>query len=283
MPGPDPDPLDADELADLADLAEAVARQAARLLLDGLHRDRLEIDTKSTATDMVSEMDRAAERLIVDALIAVRPDDGVMGEEGASRPSASGVTWVIDPLDGTTNYLYRHPGFTVSIAAEHGGRAVAGVVVDVLAGEVFRAMRGGGATRDGRPIAVSSETELGRALVATGFGYQAEQRRHQAAVLAQVLPDLRDIRRMGSAALDLCSVACARVDAYYELSLGPWDFAAGALIAAEAGAVVTDLDGAFPRAAPLLAAPPALAGPLRALLVAAGARHRPQTKENRAP
>jgi myo-inositol-1(or 4)-monophosphatase len=272
-----PDPIS------LTDLAEAAAREAARLLLEGLGRDRLSVETKSTATDMVSEMDRAAEQLIVATLLAARPDDGLLGEEGAHRAGTSGVRWVIDPLDGTTNYLYHHPGFAVSIAAEHEGQAVAGVVIDVMAEDVFRATRGEGATRNGTPITVSGESNLSQALVATGFGYQVDQRRHQAAVLAHVLPDVRDIRRMGSAALDLCSVACGRVDAYYELSLSRWDFAAGALIAAEAGAEVTDLSGAFPGAAPLLAAPPALAGPLRDLLLAAGAEHRPQADGNRAP
>ncbi len=138
--------------------------------------------------------------------------------KGPIVPGTSGVRWVIDPLDGTTNYLYRHPGFAVSIAAEQDGRAVAGVVVDVPTGDVFRATRDGGATRNGTPIHVSDETDLHQALVATGFGYRPDQRRQQAAVLALILDQIRDIRRMGSAALDLCSVACGRVDAYYELS-----------------------------------------------------------------
>ena len=255
---------------ELADLAERAGLAAAELLREGLHRERVEVDTKSTGTDMVTEMDRAAERLIVDALASARPDDGLLGEEGADREGTSGVRWVIDPLDGTTNYLYHHPGFSVSIAAEREGRAVAGVVVDVPTGDVFRAVRNGGATRNGQPIAVSTETNLGQALVATGFGYQPDQRRHQGAVLAALIDRIRDIRRMGSAALDLCSVACGRVDAYYELSLAPWDFAAGALIATEAGAEVMDLTGVFPTASPLLAAPPALAEQLRQLLLHAG-------------
>jgi myo-inositol-1(or 4)-monophosphatase len=153
---------------------------------------------------------------------------------------------------------------------------VAGVVVDIAGGDRFRAVLGGGATRNGHPVAASSEADLGRALVATGFGYDADRRRHQGAVLAQLLGEIRDIRRMGSAALDLCSVACGRVDAFYELGLAPWDFAAGALIAREAGAEVTDLLGApvsttGPARPFVVAAPPALAAPLRALLVQAGA------------
>ncbi|HEY5156049.1 MAG TPA: inositol monophosphatase family protein [Acidimicrobiales bacterium] len=259
------------DLPDLADLAEGAALTAAAFLRAGLERGAIAVETKSTGTDMVSEMDRGAERLIVEALLGARPDDGLLGEEGAARPGTSGVRWVIDPLDGTTNYLYGHPSFSVSIAAEQDGRAVAGVVIDVPTGEVYRAVRGGGATRDGATISVSGETDLARALVATGFGYQPAQRRHQGAILASLLDQIRDIRRSGSAALDLCSMACGRVDAYYELSLSRWDFAAGALIATEAGALVMDLAGTYPDAAPLLAAPPALAEPLRALLLSAGA------------
>jgi myo-inositol-1(or 4)-monophosphatase len=265
------EPAIADDLNELADLAEGVAQAAATFLRQGLERGAIAVETKSTGTDMVSEMDRGAERLIVDALLGARPDDGLLGEEGSERPGSSGVRWVIDPLDGTTNYLYGHRSFSVSIAAEAHGRAVAGVVVDVPTGEVFRAVEGGGATRDGVTIAVSGETDLAKALVATGFGYRPDQRRHQGAVLAAILDQIRDIRRSGSAALDLCSMACGRVDAYYELSLSRWDFAAGALIATEAGAEVMDLAGLFPTAAPLLAAPPALAQPLLALLLGAGA------------
>jgi myo-inositol-1(or 4)-monophosphatase len=271
--------------AELADLAEQAARAAGELLAGGLERARASVSTKASPTDMVSEVDRASERLVVDLLLGARPDDGVFGEEGAARPGRSGVRWMIDPLDGTTNYLYGHPGYAVSIAAQvrdpglpptadadpGSHRSVAGVVLDVPTGELFRASLGGGAHRDGRPIHVSDETDLTRALVATGFGYEPERRRAQARVLAGVLGEIRDIRRMGAAALDLCSVACGRVDAYYELSLGPWDFAAGALIAAEAGATVVDLSGGAPVAAPLLAANPALAEPLRQLLLRAGA------------
>jgi len=263
--------LTPDLARELAELAEVVGAAAADLLAGALDQARSSVSTKSSTTDLVTEMDRSAELLIVERLLQARPDDGMLGEEGAERAGTSDVRWVIDPLDGTTNYVYRHPGIAVSIAAEVDGRVEAGVVVDVLTGDRFRAVRGAGATRNGRAITVSTETDLSRALVATGFGYQPEQRRHQGQVLGGVLPHIRDIRRMGSAALDLCSVACGRVDAYYELSLSRWDFAAGALIAAEAGAVVVDLGGEPPRAAPLLAAPPALAEPLRALLLAAGA------------
>jgi myo-inositol-1(or 4)-monophosphatase len=280
-PPPEPDPVarvdrpggswPLADLIGLTDLAEQTAVRASELLAHGLEHTRVSVSTKSSATDMVTEMDKASEQLIVEALLAVRPDDAVLGEEGSSQPGTSGVRWVIDPLDGTTNYLYGHTGFAVSIAAEIAGVAMAGVVVDVLTGDRFRATRGAGATRNDEPISVSGETDLRQALVATGFGYAADQRRHQGQVLAQVLPSIRDIRRVGSAALDLCSVACGRVDAYYELSLSRWDYAAGALIVTEAGGEVTDLSGATPAGAPLLAANPALAGPLRQLLVSAGA------------
>jgi myo-inositol-1(or 4)-monophosphatase len=264
-----PVPRDDDDA--LLDLAESVADSASALLRASLGRRR-HIETKSTATDMVTEMDRAAEAHIVERLLAARPDDGVLGEEGASRPGTSGVRWVIDPVDGTTNFVYGFPAFAVSIAAERDGVAVAGVVANVPLGEVFSAQVGGGARLDGRPIRCSATTELPAALVATGFNYDAARRAHQAGVLSTVIPLIRDIRRAGAASLDLCAVACGRVDAYYETGLHAWDFAAGALIAAEAGALVSDLDGHPPAGEFVMAAPPALAGPLRRLLVDAGAR-----------
>jgi myo-inositol-1(or 4)-monophosphatase len=270
-----------DESAALLDLAHRLAVEAAALLRDGAGPLR-HIENKSSATDLVTEMDRAAERLIVDGIVAARPDDGVVGEEGSSRPGTSGVRWLVDPLDGTTNYVYGFPGFAVSIAAERhdprspappagAGRLVAGVVADVASGDVFAARAGAGATRNGHAVHCSGRAELAAALVATGFSYEAARRARQAQVLTMVLPRVRDIRRMGAAALDLCSVACGRVDAFYEKGLGPWDFAAGALIAAEAGAVVGDLDGGGPSGAFVLAAPPPLAAPLRELLRSAGA------------
>lgn len=252
-------------------LAEAVARDTGALLRDQLDRARLEVGTKSSATDMVTEMDRAAEARIVEGLLGARPDDGMVGEEGTDRPGTSGVRWIVDPLDGTTNYLYALPGFAVSIAAEVDGRIVAGVVLDVVRDELFSATVGGGATRDGAPIAPSACTELPLALVATGFAYDAARRARQAAVLVEVLPRVRDIRRFGAAAVDLCTVACGRLDGYWERGLAPWDLAAGALIASEAGAVVTDFDGGPPARGAVVAAAPGIAAPLRALLLAAGA------------
>jgi myo-inositol-1(or 4)-monophosphatase len=263
------------DLAALLDLAVGLARDAGALLLDGLDSVRSDVTTKTSTTDMVTDMDRASEALVVEGLGRARPDDAVVGEEGASRPGSSGVRWVIDPLDGTTNYLYGQPSFAVSIAAEVDGRAAVGVVADPSHAEVFTATTGGGARRNGEAIRVSGATELTSALVATGFSYLPERRARQARVLARVLPAVRDIRRAGAASLDLCWVACGRVDGYYEAGLRPWDLAAGALIAAEAGARVEGLDGPVPDSGSVLAVTPALADDLRRLLEEAGATDPP--------
>ncbi|MFP5254312.1 MAG: inositol monophosphatase family protein [Acidimicrobiia bacterium] len=252
-------------------LAASAAREAGELLRDGLGEARTTVETKSSATDMVSEMDRAAEALLVDRLLGARPDDGMLGEEGTDRVGSSGVRWIVDPLDGTTNYLYRLPGFAVSIAAEVDGVVAAGVVYDVVHDELFAASRGDGATRDGHPIRCSGADDLATALVATGFSYDPQRRARQAEVVVGLLPQVRDLRRFGAASVDLCAVACGRVDAYYERGLAPWDLAAGALIAEEAGAVVTDLRGRRLGDGSVLAAAPDVAEGLRALLVSLGA------------
>ncbi len=184
---------------------------------------------------MVSEVDRESEALILQRIAAARPEDGVLGEEGASKPGTSGIRWVIDPLDGTTNYLYRIPAFCVSIGVERDGETVAGVVYDPSRVEMYSASKGTGAHRNGVPIRVSEVQLLAVALTGTGFGYAAELREKQGALVARVLPQVRDIRRIGSAALDLCGVACGRLDAYYEGPLNAWDYVAGALIVREAG------------------------------------------------
>jgi len=256
---------------ELVELAEAVGREASDLLLGGLDRQRALVETKTTGTDMVTDMDRAAERQIVGRIRAARPDDAVVGEEGTAQPGTSGVEWIVDPIDGTTNYLYGYPGFAVSIAAAVHGDIVAGVVVDVMHDDVFTAIRGGGAARNGRTINVADQTTLEHALVATGFSYQPDRRRRQAEVLVRVLPAVRDIRRMGAAAVDLCSVACGRVDAFYERGLARWDFAAGALVATEAGARVGDLDGGPPTTDFVLAASPGVFDALQRLLSESGA------------
>ncbi len=261
----------ASDLDDLLALASRLARDASTLLVQGLGRIRSDVGTKSTDTDMVTEMDRASERLIVDGLRRARPADGVLGEEGTSTAGASGVLWVVDPIDGTTNYLYGHPGFAVSLAAEVDGEPTLAVVADPLHRDEFTAIKGRGAWRNGAAIAPSGETKLETALVATGFSYESERRRRQAQVLAQVLPLVRDVRRMGAASIDLCWVACGRVDAYYERGLQRWDLAAGALVAAEAGARVGDLDGGPASGGFALASAPAIFEPLRDLLRSAAA------------
>jgi myo-inositol-1(or 4)-monophosphatase len=264
VPPADSDPADSADLDALYELAVHLARQAGELLADGQRRARATIEMKSSLTDMVTEMDRAAEALILETLERERPNDAVLAEEGGVRAGSSGIRWVVDPLDGTTNYLYGYPPFAVSIAAEVGGTTAVGVVHDVVHGETFGAIRGRGAWCNGAPIRPSGLDDVGTALVGTGFAYVAERRQRQAAVLREVLPWVRDIRRGGSAAVDLCYVACGRLDAYYEQGLAPWDLAAGKLIVTEAGGHVGELDDGPPPT--VVAATAALAEPLQRLL-----------------
>lgn len=258
--------------ADLLALAIDTARAAADLVARGRASAADDVGVKSSSVDVVTAVDRASEELIVGRLLEARPDDGVLGEEGAARTGTSGVRWVVDPIDGTVNFLYGVPAYAVSIAAEVDGTVVAGVVLNAATGELFTATAGGGATLSapGAPEALrltgSRPPSLEQTLVATGFGYRVEQRRAQGAVAARLLPQVRDIRRFGSSALDLCAAAAGRVDAYYELDLKPWDHAAGALVAAEAGLVVTGLAGR-PFAEPMaVAVAPTVADPFLALL-----------------
>lgn len=261
----DPDP------EKLADLAVELATAAGHRVVELADTARATASTKSTATDPVTDADRVAEAMITDGLLSVRPDDSIVGEEGASHQGGTAVTWHIDPIDGTTNYVYGIPAFSVSIAAEVGDQVVAGVVFNPSVDELYRATIGAGSTCNGERLRVRPATELATALVATGFGYTAPRRRHQGRVIAELLGRIRDIRRFGSAALDLCAVATGRVDAYYELGLNRWDLAAGALIASEAGASVGNLDGGPPLDGFLLAAGPELFGPLRSALRELGA------------
>ena len=219
-------------------LAIRLAQAAGELVLSERRRQVPAADTKSTPTDPVTAVDRASERLIRQLLQHERPDDAVMGEEAAATTGSSGLTWVIDPIDGTVNFLYGLPAYAVSVAVADADQVLAGAVHNPVSGETWAAARGRGAWLDGRPIRVSRPVDLARSLVATGFSYRAEQRRAQAVTLTGLIPHVRDVRRMGAAALDLCNVACGRVDAYYEQGLKPWDCAAGLLIAHEAGAVI---------------------------------------------
>jgi myo-inositol-1(or 4)-monophosphatase len=253
--------------AELLTLALDVAREAGDGLLQRRRRGHLTWSSKSTPTDVVTEADTAAEDLIQRRLLAARPDDALLGEEGSDVSGTSGVRWVVDPLDGTVNYLYGLPGWAVSIAAEVAGSAVIGVVVVPTYGEEFWAVRGSGAFRDGEPVRVSTCETLDAALLGTGFAYDARRRAAQARWVAEVLPQVRDIRRFGSAAVDLCAIACGRLDAYAEQGLAPWDRAAGVLIASEAGARVTGLRGEPPGHRMTLAAPPVLWSLVHDLLV----------------
>jgi len=259
--------------SELVELARGVARDAGELL-----RARLPdvagglllsggTSVKSSPTDLVTEIDRASEALIADALLRARPDDGIVGEEGSSLRGTSGITWVVDPLDGTINYLYGIPVFAVSIAASLGGRSVAGVVHNPLTAEMFSAAEGEGAWLNGEQLHLPAASRpLAEALVGTGFSYRASSRALQARLLPVILPAVRDIRRAGAAALDLCAVACGRLDAYYEAGLERWDLAAGELIAREAGAVVTTVNGLIPGSPTIVATAPGLEGRFLELL-----------------
>jgi myo-inositol-1(or 4)-monophosphatase len=259
------------DLEELRDLALAVAGEAAELLRAGRRTPVTVAATKSSDTDVVTEMDRASERLIVTRILAARPDDGLLGEEGSDRVGSTGIRWVIDPLDGTVNYLYGLPSWAVSIGVERDGESVVGVVAVPTLGETYAAVLGGGATlrtSDGTTsLRVNDPVPLDRALVGTGFGYQISRRRAQAEVARHVVPQVRDIRRAGACATDLCHLAAGRLDAFYEVGPQPWDHVAGGLIAREAGAR-TALIAIPGEADPLVvAAGPALFGPLQDLLV----------------
>jgi myo-inositol-1(or 4)-monophosphatase len=254
------------EPRELLTLAVDTAAEAIAFLRAGRDGMVAELDTKSSPTDIVTAMDKAAEAMIVERLLAARPDDGVLGEEGGARTGTSGVRWVIDPIDGTVNYLYRLPSWSVSIGVEVDGEVVAGVVHDGPRDVVWTAVAGGGAYRDGVQVHASTETDLSKVLLATGFSYVAERRRVQGQVMAALLPRVRDLRRLGSAALDLCNAAAGYVDAYAEQSLHPWDLAAGGLIAREGGCRVEGLRGAPAGHALVIAAPPGLFPQLHDLL-----------------
>lgn len=229
---------------ELRDLAVDVALEAAALVRERRRGIVRVAEIKTSPTDVVTEADRAVEELIRRRLLGARPHDGFLGEEGGGESSTSGVTWVVDPIDGTVNFLYDLPQYAVSVAASRDGVVVAGSVVNVVPGEVFSAVLGGGATCDGRPLRVRDVVPLELRLVATGFSYVAATRTVQAAAVARLLSTVRDVRRMGSAALDLCALAAGRIDAYVEEGLHPWDLAAGGLVATEAGARLVSLPGA---------------------------------------
>lgn len=255
-------------VAELMVRAEAAALAAGVVVMD--RPEVLEVASKSTKTDVVTQMDKRSEALLVEMLLAGRPADGVLGEEGTDRRGSSGVRWVIDPIDGTVNYLYGLPNWSVCVGIELDGVPVGGVVHAPALGETYFGQLGLGARcRTGageRSLAVNPQDDLTMALVATGFGYAIPRRSAQARIVRELIPQVRDIRRLGSAAVDLCWLSAGRVDAYYERGLQPWDLCAAGVIAREAGAIVGGLDGAPASEELVIAANPVLFAKLNALL-----------------
>lgn len=263
--------------ATLLDLARDIALRASEFALDARRAGVSVAATKSTPTDVVTAADRDTEALIRSLILDARPDDGIVGEEESTHIGTSGVDWVVDPIDGTVNFLYGIPAWAVSIAVvegaaggDVGGTTLAGVVVNPVTGELFEASAGGGARLAGRELAVNSDVPIASALIGTGFGYSADKRHEQTTVLLELITKVRDIRRIGSAALDLCAVAAGRLDAYYERGLNAWDHSAGALIAREAGARVGGPHGGRESRELLVAAAPGLYEELAAALRDAG-------------
>lgn len=265
-----PDPRALATLA--ADIARTVGEQIRIARASGVEV----ADTKTSIVDVVTRADQHAESLAEASILAARPDDGVLGEEGAHIVGTSGITWVVDPIDGTVNYLYGLPFYGVSVAAtvedgapgtmEDGRRAIAGAVYLPVFDELYTAWEGGGSTLNGSPLSGPTAKPLEVTLLSTGFGYTSERRTEQAQILMEVLPRVRDIRRMGSAAADLCMLAAGRIDAYYERGLNPWDYAAAALIAREAGADVRGLEATLPGTSMLIAAAPETANELHTVI-----------------
>lgn len=233
------------DAGDLRDLAVSVAREGAQLAARMQAVGVDVADTKSSAVDVVTAADRAVEDLVRQRLLAARPDDTIVGEEGDDHVGTSGVRWIVDPIDGTVNYLYGNPECAVSVAAWADGEIVAGAVVRIPDTVTYAAARGQGATRDGQRLRVRESVPVSQQLVQTGFGYRAEVRAHQAACVARLLPRVRDIRRMGSCALDLCHVAEGMADAYVEEGPQPWDYSAGGLVLSEAGGRFAVLPGSL--------------------------------------
>lgn len=264
-------------MTELLDLARSLAVEAGQLAARR-RREGVEVAaTKSTVVDVVTAADREVEALIRDRLAQRRPGDGFYGEESGAAESSTGLTWVVDPIDGTVNYLYGIPAYAVSIAVVEGELSddaawhpLAGCVVNPASGEVFTAERGAGSRLDGAALRVADGAPLELALIGTGFAYQPEVRAEQGAIVAGLLPRVRDIRRIGSAALDLAAVAAGRLDAFYERTLNPWDHAAGTLIVREAGGVVTGMGGAAPGRRAVLAGPRGLVAELEEALTSLG-------------
>lgn len=266
---------------ELLDLAKSIAVEAGELAARRRREGVQVADTKSTVVDVVTEADREVERLIRGRLADARPDDGILGEEGGGQAGSSGLTWVVDPIDGTTNYLYGIPHYAVSIAVVEGEpdpqtwADAVGVVHNPANGELYSAAVGQGAFLGETQLHINPAPPFAQALIGTGFAYASEMRGVQGEIVTRLLPTVRDIRRQGTASLDLSYVAAGRLDAYYERTLSPWDHAAGALIAREAGAVVKGLGDRRPGRDFILAAHPDLAPLLEAALVSYGVAEPP--------
>ena len=263
------------EPSELLEIARHAAGLAAAVHRRAIEVGELNVETKRSACDLVTGIDRAAERELVTAIRAARPDDGIIGEEGTDFSGNSGVRWILDPLDGTTNFVHRYPAHSVAVGIEIGGRRMAGVVHDTFSDRVYAGVVGEGATCDGRPIGVRDEGDLRQALIGTGFLPDADVRRLQADLLRQVLPRVRDIRRSGCPSLDICGVASGTLDAFYECGLGQWDIAAAAAIAEAAGATVLLLNSNALPDPLLVVANDKLAPAIVALLVEAGVAEPP--------
>ncbi len=261
---------------DLLDIARTIALKAGELAARRRSEGVTVAASKSSSVDIVTEADRETEALIRGMLADARPHDGFYGEESTATAGTSGLTWLVDPIDGTVNFLYGLPHYAVSIAVVEGDpdpltwTGIAGCVVNPAIGEVYTGLAGEGAWLDDEPIRVAEAVDLSQALVGTGFAYDSQMRGRQGAIVAQLLPQVRDIRRMGTASLDLCFVASGRFNAYFERTLSPWDHAAGAIIAREAGATVKGLGDAAPSRDFILAAHPEFAARLEPLLVSLG-------------
>ncbi len=248
-------------------VAAECARAAGELLrLRVVAGGEQAVGTKSSATDVVSQADLEAERAIRELLALRRPGDAILGEEGGETQAGEGLRWIVDPLDGTVNFLFGIPQWCVSVAVHDADGGLAGVVFDPLRDEIFAAERGGAATLDGTPLSGSARADLASSLVATGFAYEASVRELQAAVVARLLPVVRDVRRMGSAALDLAWTAAGRYDCFYERGVHIWDIAAGALLCERAGLVVRPLDAVGDVPGGLVVAPPGLIDELESLV-----------------
>jgi len=256
----------ADDVGTLLELAVLLARRAGTEIVAMRDEAIHSTTTKSSPTDPVTAGDEASEAIIVGGIRNARPDDGIVGEEGTNHGGSSELRWIIDPIDGTNNYLHGLPLYSVSIAVASGDDTIVGVVYNPVSDELYTATADGGAFRNGEAIRVSEKTDLATSLIATGFSYKAERRMIQAEILTSILPGIGDVRRLGSAALDLCTVAAGQVDGYYEEELNVWDYAAGKLIVEQAGGLCRVSDDIVPGAELVLAGPPTVAAELTDLL-----------------